>query len=196
MSFTRRAASTLYMQLPGPLAYATTFDVTLRYGDQQERHSVQVRPELLNPGFERAVGNRPADWAFQNEDLASLDEENPAEGERSLKLAGKKGAFLEAHQVLNVQPGMPYEVRCKMRRGPGEGRTVGPCVVLYLKAGFERYVHLQKKSNLPADQWNEYVAEFTWTDDARDVMLYMYNVDSDATVWFDDIRLTPLRVAF
>ena len=195
-SFKGRGGTRVAVELPRPLLEPATFDVTLRYGDQEEKHSVQVRPELLNPGFERVVGNRPADWAFQNEDLASLDHDNPAEGERSLKLAGKKGAFLEAHQPLQVRPGMPYEVRCKVRRGPGVGKTVGPCVVLYLKAGFERYVHLQKETDLPADQWNEYVAEFTWTDDAREVMLYMYNVDSDATVWFDDVRLSPLRVAF
>ena len=48
---------------------------------------------------------------------------------------------------------------------------------------------LGKASANPDDQWNEYGTTFTRGEDVRSVSLYLYNVDSDATVWFDAVTV-------
>ena len=77
-----------------------------------------------------------------------------------------------------------------MRRTPGAGSRIGPCMVLFLKAGGERYRFLEKVTDAPDDQWNEYRVSFAYAEDVRAASLYLYNVSSEATVWFDDVRLS------
>jgi len=187
-----RGAATLAIPLGAGRSLDKPTDVTVDAieGDETERFTVQVRPPVLNPGFETtSAAGRPAMWSYQNETLATTDEQGAAEGQRSLKLTGKLGAFLEAHQSIPVETGASYTVECKVRRSPGEARNAGPAIVLLLKAGGERYVHLKPDADGPADEWRTYSATFTAGDDVRDTALYLYNVDSTATVWFDDVRL-------
>lgn len=154
-----------------------------------ETRALAVRPLLINGGFERVVDGRPWGWSYQNPQLVSACTEAPAEGAVALRLTGEPGKFLEGNQLLALEQGRSYEARCKLRRTPGAARVLGPCIVLSLHAGGERYVHLKKATDAPDDVWNEYAATFTVTDDVRDVRFYLYNVDSEATAWYDDARV-------
>ncbi len=168
------------------LTEPTDLEVVVTGAGETETFRVHVRPPLVNGGFElTAATGRPAAWEYQQAELATSDDVDPAEGLRCLKLSGQPGAFLEAHQTLDLERGVTYTARCKMRRSEGTGRIVGPCVVLYLKAGGERYVHLKKVSDAPDAEWNRYEATFSLAEDVERAMLYLYNVDSTATAWFD-----------
>jgi hypothetical protein len=161
-------------------------DIAITSGGDTEHQSAVIGPALLNGDFERAgEGNRPASWDYQQAQQAAADTANPASGKVCLKLVGKQGLFVEAHQFLTVEPGGTYEAHCRMRRTPGAAATVGPTIVLLLKTGGERYVPLAKATNLPDDQWNDYAASFTVSDDVSRTAMYLYNVNSEATVWYD-----------
>jgi len=168
----------------------TELTVEIKCGQEVDRQSLWVRPLVLNGGFERGgAANRPADWNYQSQEQASTDTTDPAEGKACLKLVGKPGLFVEADQVLSVEPGRTYEARCKLRRTAGEAGSLGPAIVLFLKAGGERYVHLPKVTQRPDDQWNDCAGSFTVADDVARVALYLYNVDSQATVWYEEVRV-------
>ena len=184
-------------EIPVPLPEGTRLTepvevaVTLTSAGQSDRETVWLSPLVANAGFERAEeSGRPASWGYQHGEQAATDAVGPAEGKTCLRLAGKAGAFLEAHQELPLEGGRTYEARCKMRRTPGAGSRIGPCMVLFLKAGGERYRFLEKVTDAPDDQWNEYRVSFAYAEDVRAASLYLYNVSSEATVWFDDVRLS------
>ena len=59
-------------------------DVTVEVieGVDSESYTLQVRPPVLNPGFEvTSAAGRPAMWTYQNEDLATTDDQGAAEGQ-------------------------------------------------------------------------------------------------------------------
>jgi hypothetical protein len=172
------------------LAEVVEVTVAIECAGQTDRRSLWLRPVVLNGGFERlSEGDRPAEWQYQQAQQAAADTTEPAAGKTCLRLAGNPGLFVEANQPLPVEPGGAYEARCRMRRTPGTTGTVGPAVVLFLRAGGERYERLKKVTNLPDDQWNDYAAGFTVAPDVARVALYLYNVNSDATVWYDEARV-------
>ncbi len=181
--------------LPPPSAGAALdepvqLDVAIECGGQTDRQTLGLRPVVLNGGFERAgQGGRPGDWQYQQPQQAASDAANPAAGKVCLRLDGKPGLFVEADQLLAVEAGRTYEARCRMRRTAGDAPAVGPAVVLFLKAGGERYEHLKKVTNLPDDQWNDYAATFTVAADVARVAFYLYNVNSDVTAWYDEVRV-------
>jgi len=78
-------------------------------------------------------------------------------------------------------------VRCRLRRSPGTAKTLGPCVVVLMKNGPDKYLHLQKTTAGPDDQWNDFAISVPPDAETRAVMLYLYNVDSTATAWFDEV---------
>lgn len=177
-----------------PLAEALTDGVALQAQiqseGQTETQELSVQPMVRNPGFETAgSGGRPASWNYQGPEFAFTDAENPAAGKACLKLAGKLGAFVEADQMIPAVVGQGYVARCRMRRSAGEGARVQPAVVLFMKNGPEQYAYLTKATDRPDDQWNEYATHFTVTDQVARVAVYLYNVNSTATAWFDDVRV-------
>lgn len=104
----------------------------------------KLRPILINGGFERVGHKRlPAAWTYQHGEQATADEQTAARGKRSLRLIGKKGVFVEAHQELPVKPGARYSVRCAVKRTPGKAAALGPRIVQFRKAGRETYCWLK-----------------------------------------------------
>ncbi len=192
--FSAGAAATTSVELPLAGASMPTAPVELRVAltcaGRAEAMTAWLSPIVSNGGFEvTGPEGRPASWSYQSGDRATVDPEGAAEGKTCLKLAGKRGAFLGAHQSLHVEAGGSYEVRCRMRRSAGTAAAIGPQVVVFPQTGAERYFPLRKVSTLPDEQWNEYALSFTVPVDARDTQVYLYNVNSDATVWFDDVQI-------
>jgi hypothetical protein len=132
---------------------------------------------------------KPSGWVLQGAAQVAVVSGSPAQGKACLRLTGKPGLFVEAHQVLRLAPGESVTVRCRMRRTAGTGKTVGPCAVVFPGAGPERYLHLSKTTSAPDEQWNDFAASVTGEAEASTVMLYLYNVDSTATAWFDEVRV-------
>jgi hypothetical protein len=189
LSIAAGAQTSIDLTLPGGTSIAGAVDlaVDIKCAGQSDHQAVSVRPMVLNGGFERLDGaGRPTEWSYQNAAQAAGDAAGPASGKTALKLTGKPDAFVEADQVMPCETGRTYTARCKMRRTAGEG-TVGPCIVMFPKAGAERYEHLKKLTDLPDDQWNEYEVTFTVGDDVNRTMFYLYNTNSTATVWYDDV---------
>lgn len=188
------ASATTTVSLPcGPgLLLDEPTEVTIRVsGGGPVAHALWIGPRLQNPGFERAdAGGKPAGWQMQNAPQIAVENENPAVGKACLRLIGKPGTFVEAHQALDLEPGEKATVRCQVRRTPGTARTLGPTVVVFAKTGGEKYLPLSKVTAAPDDQWNDYAATVTADPEARALMLYLYNVDSAATAWFDDVRVS------
>jgi hypothetical protein len=157
---------------------------------QAEVQRLWLQPRLQNCGFERADGmGKPSGWVLQGAAQVAVVSGSPAQGKACLRLTGKPGLFVEAHQVLRLAPGESVTVRCRMRRTAGTGKTVGPCAVVFPGAGPERYLHLSKTTSAPDEQWNDFAASVTGEAEASTVMLYLYNVDSTATAWFDEVRV-------
>jgi hypothetical protein len=178
------------LPVTGPIVEPTTLDVAITIGGETEHQSATIRPVLLNGGFERlGEGGRPSEWEYQQSQQASADTTNPASGKTCLKLTHAPGLFVEAHQFLSVEAGHAYTARCKLRRTPGTAATIGPIIVFFPKSGGERSIALSKLTNLPDDQWNDYTADFTVADDVARTALYLYDVNSDADVWFDDASI-------
>jgi hypothetical protein len=186
------AVATVGFTLPPGTALTEPAEIlaTLLTDGQSDPHRVWLQPRLQNAGFERAgsAGLPPA-WDVQNGAQIALDPVDPAEGNACLRLTGKPGAFVEAHQTLAVQPGETVTVRCRLRRSPGAARTLGPCVVLVREAGGETYLHLQRTTTAPDEQWNDFAVSVTPDPQTRATVLYLYNVDSAATAWFDAARV-------
>ena len=186
------AEAAVLLPLAQPLTETVSLRAQIKCGGQTDSQDLVIRPLVLNGGFETpGAGGRPAGWSFQAPELAATDDANPAAGRSSLKLTGKPGAFVEADQMIPAVPGRSYEAHCQMRRTAGPGARIQPAVVLFMKNGPERYAYLEKVTSHPGDQWNEYVAKFTVTDAVDRVALYLYNVNSSATAWFDEVRIVP-----
>ncbi len=183
----------LTLPLARPLTDATALRAEIRHGGQVDGWDLAVRPLVINGGFETAgAGGRPNGWNYQGPAQVSTDTDRPAVGQACLKLTGRPGVFVEADQVLPVAAGQTYEATCRMRRGAGEGARIQPAVVLFMKNGPERYAYLEPRTKLPADQWNEYGVRFTVSAEVARVAIYLYNVNSTATAWFDDVRVAPV----
>jgi len=178
------SSTQLPITLRGAVTGSEELCITASSGDVSEPHSLWLHPLLMNGGFERG-GTRPGGWAYQSAHLACSSTEDPHEGKACLQLQGEKGVFVEAHRTLPVAAGPTYRAQCWVRRTDGAARKAAPCVVLFLKAGGERYLDLRKLTQNPDDQWNRYEVRFELTEDAKSAALYLYNVDSTATVWYD-----------
>ncbi|NLC59089.1 MAG: hypothetical protein GX774_19820 [Armatimonadetes bacterium] len=192
--FTLAAGGTARVTLPLPAGAALTDTMevaaTIRAGSQSDRQSLWLAPLVANAGFEQlAADGRPARWDYQNAELITTDTNGAAEGERCLKLSGEPSRFVEAHQALTLEPGGTYVARCKLRHTGGPGARIRPAIVFFLNTGEERYVYLEPTSAGPPEEWRDYQARFTAPENARLVALYLYNVHSEATAWYDDVHL-------
>lgn len=176
----------------GPVAV----DVSL---DSQERNSAQtviVRPLLLNGSFEDiGAQGLPSGWAYQHGDCASADETVTHEGKRSLRLTGRKGVFSEAHQTIPVEKGATYSVRAWVRRTEGTGSSIGPVIVQFREGQGELCTPLAPVGPVAQGQWQEHRAVFTPAANARQTALYLYNVNSTATVWYDGVEVAQEKGA-
>jgi hypothetical protein len=162
-------------------------------GGQTERQTLWVRPIILNGGFEKiGSGGRPSDWSYQKPEQISAEN---VEGETCLKLQGKSDGFVEADQPVSLIPGRTYEARCRMKRTAGAAYRATAAVVLFLKASGERAYDLKKLTTNPDDQWNDYGVTFTPGDDFARSSVYLYNVNSAATVWYDAVSVRPVKPA-
>jgi hypothetical protein len=103
-----------------------------------------------------------------------------------------RAAFLD----LVLEPGRTYRFHAKLRRtahAPGisasiyEGRR--------LPDGKSDSVSHQigRQTTGPLNEWQEFETVFTALPPGEQAgaRLYLYNVNSPATVWFDDLRLVP-----
>jgi hypothetical protein len=190
LSVNAGAAAEFDLPITVAVAEPATLDIAITIGGDTEHQSATIRPVLLNGGFERlGDGGRPTEWEYQQSQQASADTANPASGKTCLKLTHAPGLFVEAHQFLAVEPGHAYTARCKLRRTPGTAATIGPIIVFFPKSGSERSIALSKMTDRPDDQWNDYAADFTVADDVARTALYLYDVNSDADVWYDDASI-------
>lgn len=186
------SAASLGFEVPMGLSLdePVAVEAVLAVAGRHERQVLWLQPRLQNPGFEHAdAAGRPAGWGVQCAPQVAIDTDSPAAGKSCLRLSGKAGAFVEAHQTLKLETGETVTVRCRVRRTPGAARTLGPSVVLFGTRGGEQYVPLKKVSGAPDEQWNDYAATVTAGPEVRSAGLYLYNVDSAATAWFDEVRL-------
>ena len=182
----------LNLPLSKPLTDAASLVARLQFGGRVDHQELLVRPLVINGGFEVPGGvARPASWNYQGPQLAATDTENPAAGRASLKLTGNPGVFVEADQEIPAAPGQRYVARCQMRRTARQGVRIQPAIVLFMKDGPEQYAYLEKTTNRPDDQWNEYAARFAVTNEVSRVAIYLYNINSTATAWFDEIQVNP-----
>ncbi|MEI6503805.1 MAG: carbohydrate binding domain-containing protein, partial [Armatimonadota bacterium] len=187
------AETPILLALAQPVTESVTVQARIKSGGQTETRDVTLRPLVLNGGFEvKADGERPAAWSCQSPESVSTTTENPASGQACLKLSGRPGAFVEADQLIPAVVGETYEARCALRRTLGEGARVQPAIVLFAKTGPEQYAYLEKVTDKADDQWNEYAAKFTVGAEVERVAFYLYNVNSTATVWFDDVRVASV----
>ncbi|MBI2298170.1 MAG: carbohydrate binding domain-containing protein [Armatimonadetes bacterium] len=185
--------STVMLPLARPLTDESAIRAQIQYGDQVDGWDLVVRPWVLNGGFETpGAGARPAGWNFQGPELASTDNDRPAAGKACLKLTGRPGVFVEADQLVPVVAGQTYAASCQMRRSAGEAARVQPAVVLFMKSGPEQYAYLEPRTKQPAAEWNEYFVRFTVPPDVARVAVYLYNVNSTATAWFDEVQVEPV----
>jgi hypothetical protein len=163
---------------------------TLSQAGQTERQSLWVRPLVVNGGFERAgVGGRPAEWSYQNEARVATDTDA---GNPCLRLNGQPGLFVEGDQVIPARPGVTYEARCRMKRTPEAGDRVQPAIVVFFAAGGENYHYLTPVGPERVGEWTEYAVRFTVAPNVARTAFYLYNVNSAATAWFDDVRVTAV----
>lgn len=166
-------------------------ETALTCGAETDRQTLWLRPLALNGAFdEPSVGGRPAEWNYQNAQQATRE---TVDGNPCLRLAGQPGLFVEADQALPTETGKTYEVRCRMKRTAGAGGRVGPSVVLFPASGPERYVDLQKVTDQPDEEWNDYRVRFTMDPAVARALLYLYNVSSPAVAWFDDVQVSEVE---
>jgi hypothetical protein len=187
------AEVTVMLPLEASPTEALEVQAEIRAGGQVDRQTLWVRPVILNGSFDNVgSGGRPSDWTYQKPEQASSE---TVAGNTCLKLVGKPGLFVEGNQQITLLPGVTYQARCRMKRTPGATARATAAVVLFPKSGTERYHYFEKLTKNPDDQWNDYGATFTVGADVSRTALYLYNVNSEATVWYDDVSVSPVERA-
>lgn len=124
-------------------------------------------------------------------ELAGNDSEQVVEGARSLRL----GPSLEGYQHRTVRlwvlPNRKYRVAVEMRRDGFQARIHGTALVIGDTRGNAPIVRAPVDTNR-VNQWQTCSYEFVTPPDLQTATLYLYNVESPQTAWFDDIRVEDL----
>ncbi|MHB8993632.1 MAG: DUF6259 domain-containing protein [Armatimonadota bacterium] len=183
--------ATVVLPLEASPTEALEVQAEIQAGGQVDRQTLWVRPIILNGSFDSVgSGGRPGGWTYQKPAQAFSE---TVAGNSCLKLIGQPGLFVEGNQQITLLPGVTYQARCRMKRTPGAAARATAAVVLFPKSGGERYRYFEKLTNHPDEEWNDYGITFTVEGDASRMALYLYNVSSEVTVWYDDVSVTPVE---
>jgi len=163
--------------------------VSLRQHYLTVRVAVTVTPEQGEP-VRREVLVLPLAWDGSFEALGT-GEDQVVDGQRSLKL----GPSLEGYQHRTVSlwllPGHSYRLSVQMRRDGFEARVYGTAVVVRSWQGDLPIMRAPVDTG-KVNEWQTASYEFTTPLDLERALLYLYNVGSPDTAWFDDIYVEDL----
>jgi hypothetical protein len=151
---------------------------------------------LKNPGFEDGT----AGWYIEG-GKPQVDEKTAASGRRSLRYDGfPECRFSVVHVQVRIDPRRAYRLSLKMKPGLRAGLA---CVQL---------LPVNARGEVLGYFGQDYTHEFCYGRGSRDwhdasvvirqfapevdsVNIYLLLEDAIGTVWFDDVRLTPLSMA-
>ncbi len=124
-------------------------------------------------------------------ELAGNDEDQAAEGGRSLMLGPSLEGYQHRTAQLLVLPNRQYRVSVQMRRNGFAARVHGTALMIKDARGNAPIVR-EPSDTAAVDQWQTISYDFETPPDVQGVTLYLYNVESEDTAWFDDIHVEDL----
>jgi len=180
---------------------------SLEYGTLREPLYGSFRPPICNGSLERYefrtdvpdywwgtfVDKSPKIWGKGE---YSIDGTIAADGKRSLKLIGKPDEWRGVNLDIALKPRTRYRFHVQIRR---TAHAPGIYAAIYearrtpdgQTGGVSHAVG--KKTSGPLNEWETFETSFVSLpeDEMAGARLYLYNMNSPAVVWFDDIRLVP-----
>jgi len=165
------------------------------------------RPPLLNGSLERYEFRKdvPDYWWGTYVDRRpvifgtgefSIDDSAAAEGTHSLKLVGNPKEWRAVNLDTVLKPSQGYRFHVKIRRTAHSPNIYAAIVEVRRKpdGSTENVSHIAgQQTEGPLNQWQTFETKFVSLPLAEQAgcRLYLYNMNTPATVWFDDIRLVP-----
>jgi len=165
------------------------------------------RPPILNGSMERCefrkdvpdywwgtyVDRRPSIFGTGE---FSIDESVAAEGTHSFKVVGNEKEWRAANLDTILKPVQRYRFHARIRRTANHRNIFASIVEVRRKpdGSTEIVGHaIGQQNDGPLNEWQTYETTFTSLplSEQAGCRLYLYNMDTPATVWFDDIRLVP-----
>ncbi len=165
------------------------------------------RPPILNGSLEnyRFRADIPDYWWGTHVDRSpklwgtgeiGIDDQVAADGRRSYRLVGQAKEWRAGNLDIALKPGTRYRFHIRIRRTANspniyasiwEGRRLPDG-----KQDAVSHIVGQQKEG-PLDEWQTFETTFTSLPAAEQIgcRLYLYNMNTPATAWFDDIRLVP-----
>jgi hypothetical protein len=129
-----------------------------------------------------------SDGSFE---VAGNDAVQVTEGERSLMLGPSAEGYQHRTVRLWVLPNRKYRVSAEIRRDGFDARIHGTALVIGDSQGNAPIVRAPVDAT-KVNEWQTAVYEFETPPDLQTATLYLYNVVSPDTAWFDDIRVEDL----
>jgi hypothetical protein len=155
--------------------------------------------EILNGGFDHTTIYGPLGWELSLPQSTSRVEYSPTEGYSSgpcIKIVASDEAHGDASGALqrniHLLSGTTYSLECMAK-----GQDVAGAAELRLIFGnqdtedFKLGEHVAKTESDGAFAWRKISAEFTVPAGASGAHLHL-SLNGSGTVWFDDVRITPL----
>ncbi len=139
---------------------------------------------LTNPSMEQLTGNYPTGWF--NRPNATSDTSSTKTGSRSLKVVGPS-TFVYSQQSNTLQPNTQYTASVWVKTQNVSGKGVG---IRYAQLSPSSYVLGQILNIKDATNWKQISFTFnTPTSYANGRMDLIWELNSGATVWFDDAAI-------
>ncbi len=175
----------------------------LTYGKDQTTAYEVMQPPLLNGDFEldRAGDGHPDWWNYATPveryyTIGVCDAQDPAEGKYCLRLnpAPQSPQALLATTYVKLIPNTRYRLSGKIKRS---AHSPGIVLAFYSWGAVDPKrkvgVYLGQKQEGPVGVWEDFSQEFLSADADITYELLLCNNRSEATVWFDDLRIEEVQ---
>ncbi|MEA3402697.1 MAG: hypothetical protein U9R79_15765 [Armatimonadota bacterium] len=122
------------------------------------------------------------------------DSDLAVHGRRVLELGPSMEGYQYAPQRLWVEPGHRYRLQVRSRRTGFDARVHSTALQVRGES-FEGPIERAAVDTDRVDEWQTLEYEFETPDDLTRATLYLYNVESPDTAWFDDVYVEDLGPA-
>jgi len=145
---------------------------------------------VINGSFEDDLKG----WGLRAPERVAIDTATATTGGKSIRLDGSGGAdcFVNAMQGLKLEPATKYILRCDIKRTQFSSGTVSVDVIERDQKDVEWTYRRCGDRPAPgdaADAWGHYELRFQTSDKLLEAMLMLYNINSGATDWYDNVEL-------
>ncbi|MFA6612860.1 MAG: hypothetical protein WCS64_04715, partial [Dehalococcoidales bacterium] len=158
-------------------------------GEMPERLETPVKNRAFEKGLEH--------WGRRNPARISIDETTSTIGRQSIRLngvlaPGEEPLNFYATQHLTLKPATRYILRADIKRSRFSGTIMASVLERDSNKGAWQHHYRCGAKGQEGDapgKWGRYETRFQTSDNLKDSIIILYNINSDAVAWFDNIQL-------